>query len=313
MKEDYLKKLETFNIDSLPDLDEIVLASLQFFSDFDLPRIDTETYKRPLVIGSVNAFRIGKIIFSDTDAIFADEGSYLGEISQIEGIDAVYIVSASGGKHATEIAQETSKLDVPLFLITNNLEAPAAEYIDEGNILIFPHIREPYTYNTSTYMSMLLSCNGNHNPSSILSFIEEEISTIIPQTLGDKNAFTLILPTKFDAHKGLFMTKFDELFGPEVNGRVFTIEQIKHAKTIVSSDKELFISFGVENKYYGSEENRLHIPLPNECGPVGIMAIGYYLIGHIQKQHPQYFKENIAAYSKIASDIFGHQIKPIVD
>jgi len=43
MKEDYLKKVETFDIDSLPDLDEIVLASLQFFSDFDLPRIDTET------------------------------------------------------------------------------------------------------------------------------------------------------------------------------------------------------------------------------------------------------------------------------
>ena len=290
MEKDYLERIQTFDIDSLPDLDEVVLGSLQFLGGFDLPTIDTETYRRPLVIGSVNAFRTGRVIFDGTDAVFADEGSYHSALEEIEHIDAVYVISASGGKHATQIAKDASELDVPLFLITNNTGAPAAAYVPEENVLLFPHIREPYSYNTSTYLSMILSARMEQ-ATDILSFIESEVAPRIPKVFGEKKAFTLILPVEFDTQKGLFQTKFDELFGPELVGRAFTVEQVKHAKTIVSSDKEFFISFGGENTLFGTEENRLTIPLPEKCGPAGMMAIGYYVIGHIQKQHPPYFKE----------------------
>lgn len=313
MEKDYLQKVKTFDINSLPDLDEIVMASLQFLNNFDLPKIDTETYRRPLVIGSVNAFRTGRIIFGDTDAVVANEGGYKKVLEETDNIDAVYIISASGGKHATEIAREISEMDdMPLFLITSNQEAPAAEYVNHHNVLLFPHIREPYTYNTSTYMSMMLSV-GEEKSAEILTFIEDTVVPLIPETFKDQKAFTLILPTKFDVLKGLFMTKFDELFGPELVGRAFTVEQIKHAKTVIPSDQEFFISFGEENTKYGQEKNRLNIPLPEHCGPAGLMAICYFVIGNIQKQHPPYFKENIVAYTKFASELFNQDLQPIVE
>jgi len=111
----------------------------------------------------------------------------------------------------------------------------------------------------------------------------------------------------------LFLTKFDELFGPMINGRVFTIEQTKHAKTVVPSDKEFFIGLGYNNKSFGKKQNRLNITLPKKAGPATVMAIGYYIIGHIQKQHPDYFKNHITNYTRQASKMFGSTIKPIVD
>ena len=84
-----------------------------------------------------------------------------------------------------------------------------------------------------------------------------------------------------------------------------------HAKTVVSGDKELFISFGVENKTWG--KNRLNIPLPQKAGSVALMAIGYYVIGQIQKQNPQWFKESIEEYTEFVSKVFGSKISTIVE
>ena len=87
---------------------------------------------------------------------------------------------------------------------------------------------------------------------------------------------------------------------------------MKHAVTVVSSG-ELFVSFGEENIMGGESDQRLHIPLPENAGYAAMMAIGYYVIAQIQKQHPPYFKENIALYTEKASKIFGSEIKAIVN
>jgi hypothetical protein len=44
----------------------------------------------------------------------------------------------------------------------------------------------------------------------------------------------------------MFLTKFDELFGPLMSARMFTFEQTKHAKTVVASEPELFINQGCD-------------------------------------------------------------------
>jgi hypothetical protein len=50
-----------------------------------------------------------------------------------------------------------------------------------------------------------------------------------------------------------------------------------------------------------------------EGGSYGaMMAIGYYVIGQIQKQLPPYYKDRIAAYTKETSEAFGNTITPIV-
>jgi len=43
------------------------------------------------------------------------------------------------------------------------------------------------------------------------------------------------------------------------------------------------------------------------------MAIGYYIIGKIQRANPPYFKNNIEQYMKKASKTFGHKLNPIVE
>jgi len=64
---------------------------------------------------------------------------------------------------------------------------------------------------------------------------------------------------------------------------------------------------------WGEPGQRFHIPLPENAGYAAMMAIGYYVIAQIQKQHPPYFKKNIALYTEKASKVFGDEIKVIVE
>jgi hypothetical protein len=41
MKQDYLTRINSFTIDNLPDIDEVVLGSLQFLSASDIPKLDS--------------------------------------------------------------------------------------------------------------------------------------------------------------------------------------------------------------------------------------------------------------------------------
>jgi hypothetical protein len=100
----------------------------------------------------------------------------------------------------------------------------------------------------------------------------------------------------------MFMTKFDELFGGRVNGRCYTSEQTLHAKTVVPWEKELFISFGVKNEDFGTQ--RLDVPLPQKAGFVAMVATGYYVIGHIQRQKPPWFKQHADEYARIQKALF---------
>lgn len=307
-----LETLQTFDEGNLPDLDTVVLGALEFFAETPVPRLETDSLRRPLVVGSGNAAVVGKVLFGGTRAVFADESTFEYMLSVYDDIDGVVVISASGSKHAIDIVKEAAGQSVPTFLITTNPVAPAAEYLKEGHVQIFPKTREPYTYNTSTYLGMLLSQTGE-DAGAIVAFIEKEVAPVIPDTFSNFDAFFLLVPPEFNALREMFTTKFDELFGPKVAGRVFTLEQTKHAKTVVHSDSEYFISFGEENTLFGESDARLTIPLPEKCSAATMMAIGYYVIGRAQKQLPPYFKEHIESYTKEASEIFGHAIKPIVE
>jgi len=290
----------------LIDLDECVLRALELFSKTTVPALKI-TFKHPLVVGSGNAAVTGKILFQDRDAVFADEGTYVQKLKTIKRIDGAVLISASGGKHAPIIAKDLRKRKIKTVLLTNNKNAAAAEYADK--VYVFPKQPEPYTYNTSTYMGMILA-KTKEDPKKILKFLQK-FKKKIPHHLHNYTAFFLIVPSEFDLLREMFVTKFNELFGAKVSGRVCTPEQTKHAKTVVPSDRELFISFGYKNKLFG--KHRLNLPLPPHAYYAAMMAAGYYVIGHIQKQHPPYFKENIERYVKETSKVFGEKIKVIVE
>ena len=157
----------------------------------------------------------------------------------------------------------------------------------------------------------MLLCALSDDPQTILNWIKQKVQPCISDDLSNYDAHFFLIPTELEFVGELFVTKFDELFGSQISGRVFSPEQAKHAKTVVPSDTELFTSFGYKNEYFGN--HRLHIPLPKKVSPVTLMAVGYYVIGRIQKQNNPYFKDNIEAYTQFASKVFGNELKPIVD
>jgi hypothetical protein len=262
-------------------------------------------FKRPLVVGSGNAAVTGRILFEQSDAVFADESNYLAKLKAVKDIDGGILISASGGKHAPIIAKELKRRKKKVILITCNENALAKEYADKT--FISPKNTEPYTYNTSTYMGMILS-KTKEDPKKILQFIKK---IKIPKNLNKYKAYFIIVPTDFDNVRELFITKFNELFGPMIVGRVATPEQMKHAKTVVPYDKELFIGLGYNNKIWG--KHKWNIPLPKSAKTAAVMAAGYYIIGKMQEQHIPYFKKNIVKYTRDISKVYGQKIKPIVE
>lgn len=304
-----LEITKTFTEDSLPDLDVITLAALELFEKTELPVINVNKYRDALVLGSGNAIVTARAIFSGTRAVFADETNYEAAIFSGQA-DGAYIFSASGSKHAVTLARALDQRSIPTTLITNTKHSPAEREVPSVMSLVFPKNREPYTYNTSTYMGMFLAAT-QEDPALIRAFIETSVRPIIPENIGDYEAYFFILPEHLSPTAQMFLTKFHELFGSKIMGRIFSYEQTKHAKTVIQNDRELFISFGVDNDVFGS--HRLHIPLPPEAGLAAMMAIGYFMIGHIQKHKPPMFKESIARYMKETSELFGQDLEVIVD
>jgi hypothetical protein len=301
---------------SLIDLDVCVMNALELFMNpaTEFPKPDLHQFKRPLVVGSGNAIATGKIIADSMDAVFADEGSYQGKLHSLRGIDGVVLLSASGGKHAPEIARHAKSKNRRILLFTCNPSPLAQNDVDE--VHVFPSRPEPYTYNTSTYMGMMMACmipDPKAEAKKIVDHIRNVVDPLLNSSgkrLGDFDAFYLLVPEEFDLIRVMFTTKFVELFARRIARDVFTWEQSKHATTVVETPNELFLAFGRENTTFG--EHRLNIPLPANCTYPGIMAVGYYVIGKLQAQKPAWFKESIASFAERASKAFGQKLEPIV-
>lgn len=309
MNTDYLTRLMTFTEDDLPDLDEVVMGTLAYLEGISLDSFSVSAHRRPLVVGSGNAVSAAQLLFRNTDAMVVEEGEF--ESYCARGIyDSVYVVSASGSKHAIDITEKSLKSNLPTYLITSTDHSPAARMLDPDHVFLFPHIREPYTYNTSTYLGMIMG-QERTSPERIRFFIENQVAPALP-SFGLYRAFLFSLPPEFAPLRRMFETKFHELFGPHLVGQAFTTEEVKHAKTVVTSIDQCFISFGVENRY-GAPGFRFTVPVPSDVTAGELLAVGYFIIGAIQKAHRPYFKEHIHAYVKEASAVFDQTVPVIVE
>ena len=305
-----LDLLSRFDVSTLPDLDVVVFGALEKIHETELPAVPE--FERPLVIGSGNAEFTGRILFNDKNAVFGDESNFKKQYATQGNFDGIVVVSASGGKHSVGVIKELLEKGKPLVLLTNNESSPARDLLPDENVIVFPKNREPYTYNTSTYFSMIFS-KTHEDAMQIMEFIRNKVQTVLLRDLATYGAYTFIVPPEFSHARAMLRTKFDELFGPKIIGRIFTSEEIKHAKTVIGSGDELFISFGLTNKNFGLSKNRLEIPLPESCKYGAFLAISYFVVGLIQKANPPYFKDSIEDYTKQASELFGQSITPIVE
>ena len=306
--------LASFDFNSLPNLDVVVLGALELFAAANLPKLDIP-FRKPIVVGSGNAEATGRIIFGDTDAVLASESTFEQKLANVAESDGVVIISASGNKHAPIIAKRAADAHKKIVLITNTDENPTAlQEKDNPNFTqyVLPKNREPYTYNTSTYLGMILAKTGE-NPIAIRDFIASTIEGLTLPDFSQYQKYFLIVPPKFSGVCRMLQVKFIELFGREIARDVETSEYMRHAVTIVPSEQELFISFGQENTTWGKPENRLFVPLPDDADYGAMIAVGYYIVGKIQAAYPHLFKDNIAAYTAQVSELFGTQILPIVE
>ncbi len=289
----------------LINLDECVINALNLYIAKGVPEWALKKFNRPLVVGSGNAQITGKILFEDCDAVVADESTYQRRLEQIPSIDGAVIISASGGKHAPILAEDLKQRGIEPYLLTCKGDSPAAKVVGADRTIVFPSNEEPITYNTSTYLGMLLSKTGE-DPNKILWHISSAVKPGIDGIdFTQYDAFFLLVQPEFDAIREMFLTKFDELFQPVVSGRCFTVDQTIHAKTVIPSPKEMFISFGYENNQFGDPSARLNIPLPAGANYGALMMAGYFVVGCIQAQHPPYFKENASRYAQEQKRLFG--------
>lgn len=307
--------LNTFTISSIPNLDIAVLGALELFTNSELPSIDFDKFNRPLVVGSGNAEATGRILFSDKDAVFGSESSAEEQLKSIETIDSVVVVSASGSKHAPLLVNLAHDHGKKVALITNTADSAASKELDEASgdkEYVFPKNREPYTYNTSTYMGMILG-KTNEDSQAIYNFIKTQIDTMAFPDFSKFQKYYLIIPPEFSGMIRFLQLKFVELFGRNIAQSVETSEYIKHATTVAPVEDELFISFGSPNTLWGKPENRLYIPLPDNADYAAMMAISYYVVSKIQFEYEHFFKDNIATYTTEISKVFNSTITPIVE
>ena len=277
----------------LPLLDEVVIQALDFFINTPPPKLDVSKFSFPFVVGSGNASHTGKIIFSGRSAILGDETtfkthvkSYADAIEQKFIKDAV-IISSSGEKDSVWEAELAKSLGLKTTLLTCKPNSTAAKIADQ--VFAYKSIAEPYTYNTSTYLGMILSTT-NEDAGEIRAFIK---ALKIPKNFSTYEAYAFVLPDTYANVAPMIEIKRDELFGPHLMIRANSQGFSRHAKFVHPWEKELVISIGNKNPHFGHPDHRWFIPLPQNAGFGLVKALTYYLCGLLQRDKYPYFVENV--------------------
>lgn len=249
------------------------------------------------MVGSGNAYNTAQILFSDQRAIICDESNFKHHLQVYRDlikdkiIDQAVVISASGEKDAIWETELAKKYQLKTTLLTCSPKSSAAEIADQ--VLVYPKIAEPYTYNISTYLGMILSAS-QEDPALILNFLE---NLRLKRGFKFYDSYTILLPDKFAALAPMIDIKKSELFGPKLSLRSFSFGQARHAKFVVRDKKELVISLGSDdNEFFGHPKSRWQIELPMEAKFAFVFCLSYYLVGKIQQVKPPYFKDNIRFY-----------------
>lgn len=287
-------------------LDQNVLQALDFFAQNPPPLVDIQRFKSPFVVGSGNAYNTGAILFSGRNAVLADESNFKLIMGNADKKNQdVVVISASGGKDSVWEIELAKKYGLKTTLLTTKAQSDAAKIADV--VIVFKSIPEPYTYNVSTYMGMILGVT-HENPLKIKQFIE---GIKLPTNFSQHTAYAFVLPDKYIPLCPMLDIKKSELFGPYLSLRAFSQGHARHAKFVIRSPEELVISLGQKNEYFGDPNHRWDIDLPAESNFASIMAMTYFIVGKIQESKPPYYKENIERYvSEDGPKAYGANTKP---
>lgn len=279
----------------ITNLNLTVNEALDYFIKNPVKQFKLNKSQLTLAVGSVNAKNTAKMLLENQPNILADE-SNLKDVLKIyqnlikkKIIDQALLVSASGEKDAVWEIKALKKMGLKTTLLTCNSQASTIKLADKYHV--FSKISEPYSYNFSTYLSMLLSFY-QESPRKIKKFLEK---LSIPKNFKKFKYFTFILDDKYKAIAEMIKVKDDEMFAAKSSLRAFSYGQARHAKFIYQDKDEMVISFG-KNPFFGHLKNRWEINMPKNHNFAFVFSLAYYLVGIIQEQKPDYFKKSLKDY-----------------
>lgn len=276
-------------------LDKAVVNALEYFAKHPPAKINPLSFSFPFVIGSGNAYNTGLILFGNIPSVIVDESKYKQAFTAYKQLidkkiiqDAV-VISASGEKDSVAEIENAKQIGLTTTLYTCSKNSTGAKRAD--HVYVFDKLPEPYTYNTSTYMGMMLGAS-DQKPQEILDYIQ---SVRIPN-MKQYESYSFVVPDEFVNICAMLDIKESELFGSQMSIRAFSFGHARHAKFVIPSDKELVIVLGEGGECFGKKEHRVNLPIPKNTQYPFVMALTYYLIGKIQEIKPPLFKQNIRNY-----------------
>ncbi len=151
-----LKNMEEQKNEKIETLDYYAVKALESLPKWKYPELKIEKTGRNVFVGSGDADNTGRILaqnfgghgFSVVDYKFFFENNPGSDLN-------IYIVNASGAKDGIKMAKWLTQNGWQPKLITSNPEPPAGKLLMPEDIFVFPAIKEPPTYNVSTYAAML--------------------------------------------------------------------------------------------------------------------------------------------------------------
>ncbi len=148
--------MENLENQKLETLDYYALQTLENLPKWEYPQINIKKTSRNVFVGSGNADNTGRILARNFGGCAFSIVDYQRFFKNCPEKDLnVYIVNASGGKDGVKMAQWLTQNGWQPKLITSNPEPPAGKFLRLENVFAFPAIKEPPTYNVSTYAAML--------------------------------------------------------------------------------------------------------------------------------------------------------------
>lgn len=269
-------------------LDSYVIKTLDVIGSWEYPQVDIKKSDFNIFMGSGSAVCVAQMFTYKFGGVSLSADQYLAFLQNTtEKQHNIYILSASGGKDAVNMAQACKEYGMPASLITCNQDAPCKDLVKE--IFVFPSFVDPPTYNVSTYFGMVFWLFGE-NPRDVRDFV-------LKLKKINLKKYKSIFFVSDDLHTPIAKMatrKVGEcLENVMANGEGQS--QAAHGVVLQPNKHRLIIrlncNFPVNNqKYYDINTDTF----------LGLLASTYYLIGQNQKNSD--IKNTINNYSKIVKE-----------
>jgi hypothetical protein len=146
-------------------LDRYVTRTLESLGGWEIPEVPVGKGLN-LFMGSGNASQVAGIFANHFGGFAANAASFPRFVEYADRFDERVVISASGGKDAVRMA-EAFRGDCLLLTCAEN--PPAAEFAKQ--VVTFPSLKEPPSYNVSTYASMFRALAPRESIGKISRFV----------------------------------------------------------------------------------------------------------------------------------------------